>query len=209
MTRRPTHTLLAAALFAAASSAALAQSGGGAASTTTSAPGKRTDTNIVTITATVESVDKASRAVTLKRPDGKSATVIAGPEVKNFDQIKAGDALNVKYVEALSLELKKGGGAPVARTEGGMAAKAKPGDKPAVAAGREVQVTADVVAVDAANKVVTLKGPQRTVELKVNNPDQLKLIKVGDQIQATYAEAFAVSLEPAKAAAPKDAPKKK
>jgi Cu/Ag efflux protein CusF len=45
---------------------------------------------------------------------------------------------------------------------------------------------------------VTLKGPNQTVDLKVRDPAQLKLIKVGDQIQAVYTEAVAVGVEPAK-----------
>jgi Cu/Ag efflux protein CusF len=59
-----------------------------------------------------------------------------------------------------------------------------------------------VIAVDEKASKVTLKGPQRTVDMKVNDPEQLKLIKVGDQVEATYTEAVAISLAPA-AAAPK------
>ena len=36
--------------------------------------------------------------------------------MRNFDQIKAGDTVNVKYAEALSIELKKGGKATVTTT---------------------------------------------------------------------------------------------
>ena len=98
--------------------------------------------------------------------------------------------------------MKKGGKAPVARTESAAAGTAKPGEKPAVAGGRQVTVVADVVAVDPAKQTVTLKGPQQTVDLKVQNPDQFKLVKVGDQVEATYTEALAISVEP-KAAAKK------
>jgi hypothetical protein len=54
-----------------------------------------------------------------------------------------------------------------------------------------------VVAVDAKRQVITLRGPKRTVELKVRDPNQFKLVKVGDQVEATYTEALAVSVEPA------------
>jgi ASC-1-like (ASCH) protein len=50
---------------------------------------------------------------------------------------------------------------------------------------------------------VTVKGPQRTVELKVRDPEQLKLVAVGDQIQATFTEALAVAVTPASKPAPK------
>ena len=45
---------------------------------------------------------------------------------------------------------------------------------------------------------MTVKGPKRTVELKVKDPEQLKLIAKGDQIEATFTEAMAISVTPAK-----------
>ena len=53
-----------------------------------------------------------------------------------------------------------------------------------------------MTAVDPAKQAVTLKGPERTVTLKVQNPDQFKLVQVGDQVEATYTEAVAISVEP-------------
>jgi len=61
-----------------------------------------------------------------------------------------------------------------------------------------VEVTADVIAVDAKTQTLTLKGPNQTVDLKVADPAQFKLVKVGDQIQAVYTEALAVSVDLAK-----------
>jgi hypothetical protein len=167
------------------------------------APGKGVVASAVEITATVQAVDKAKRTVTLKGPQGNVKTIAVGPDVKNFDQIKVGDEVAVSYFEALSLELKKGGKQAVARTDSAMAGAAKPGQKPAAAAGRQVTVTADVIAVDAAKQMVTLKGPERTVDLMVQDPEQFKLVKVGDQVEATYTEALAISVEPKKAAAKK------
>src|SRR5208283_4901113 len=42
-------------------------------------------------TATVESIDAAERKIVLKRADGVTTTLKAGPNVVNFDQIKVGD----------------------------------------------------------------------------------------------------------------------
>jgi hypothetical protein len=77
-------------------------------------------------------------------------------------------------------------------------ARAKPGEKPAGIVGRQVEVTADVIAVNAKTQTLTLKGPNQTVDLKVPDPKQFKLVKVGDQINAVYTEALALSVEPAK-----------
>jgi hypothetical protein len=160
------------------------------------APGKAAIAQTVKLTATITAIDPATRDVTLKGPQGNEVTLTAGPEVKNFAALKVGDQVNVEYIEALSLELKKGGGMKVERTEQAGAMGAKPGAQPAGVVGRQVTVVADVINVDAAKKTVTLKGPQRTVDLVVNDPEQLKLIAKGDQVQATYTQALAMKVEP-------------
>ena len=176
---------------------ALAQApAAGGGTMTATAPGKGVAANVVEITASVQAVNKADRTVTIKGPRGHVQTVEAGPEVKNFDQIKVGDMVALRYVEALSLELKKEGKAPVARTDSAMGATAKPGEKPAAGVGRQIHVVANVVAVDAATQTVTLKGLKQSAELKVRDPEQFKLVKVGDQVEATYTEAVALSVEP-------------
>ncbi|HEU5295243.1 MAG TPA: hypothetical protein VFU71_10665, partial [Burkholderiaceae bacterium] len=103
----------------------------------------------------------------------------------------------VRYLEALSLTLKKGGKDLRGSTEAADAARAPAGERPGAVAARQVEVTADVTAVDAKTQTVTLKGPKRTVDLKVPDPGQFKLIKVGDQVQAVYTEALALGVEPA------------
>ena len=201
-------TLIAATVMSIVAGTAVAQTGGVAA--VKSEPGKVTVAEAVRITASVEALDKAKRLVTLKGPEGNTFVVQAGPEVKNFDQIKVGDLVVARYVEALTLELKPGGGQIRERTERENAVAAKPGQAPGAAAGRQVTVIADVMSLDAAKQTVRLRGPQRTVDLKVRDPNQFKLIKVGDQVEATFTEAVALSVEPApKPAAPAaPAPKK-
>ncbi len=162
-----------------------------------SAPGKAGVAQTVKITATITAIDKAARDVTLKGPKGNELTVTAGPEVKNFDKLKVGDQVDMQYVESLTLELKKGGGLLVARTDKSGVAGAKPGEKPAGVAGRQVTIVADVIGLDPAKQVVTLKGPQRTVDLRVDDAEQFKRISKGDQVEATFTQALAIAVEPA------------
>ena len=169
-----------------------------AAGAAASAPGKATIARTVTVTATVEAIDVAKREVTLKGPGGKSFPVTAGPEVRNLDQVKVGDLVVVRYLEALSLTLMKDGKELRGKTESADGARAAVGDKPGAVAARQINVTADVIAVNAKTQTITLKGPNQTVDLKVNDPAQFKLVKVGDQIQAVYTEALAVGVELAK-----------
>jgi Cu/Ag efflux protein CusF len=186
-------TLVALAAAMALAAPAYAQTAGGVMAT---APGKAVIAETVKVSATITGIDKASRDVTLKGPQGNEMTVTAGPEVKNFDRLKVGDTVDLQYVEALTLELRKGGGMPVAKSERTDAVSAKKGETPGAAAGRQVKVVAEVVAVDPAKQVVTLKGPRQTVNLRVADPAQFKSIAKGDQVEATYTQALAVAVEP-------------
>lgn len=163
-----------------------------------SAPGRAEMARAVKVSATVSAIDKATRTVTLKAADGKEFPVVAGPEVRNFDQIKVGSEVVVGFLQALALDLKKGGGGVREIVESADGARAASGAQPGGAVARKVTVVADVTAVDAKTQTVTLRGPKRTVDLKVPDPKQFKMIAVGDQVQATYTEAVAISVEPAK-----------
>lgn len=169
------------------------------ASSMTSVPGKVTVAQLSNATATITALDATTRTITLKSSRGEEARIVAGPEVRNFDRLRVGDGVNVGYYETLVLELKKGGGLPVAKTERAAAAGAQPGAAPEGLFGRQVSIVGDVIGLDPATQMMTLKGPARTIELKARDPDQFKLMAVGDQIQATYTEALAVSVTPVSA----------
>ena len=188
--------LLLAASFTLAAAAAFPAAAQTGAVVAAKAPGAVGVAKTVNVTATITAIDAATRTVSLKGPKGNETSVVAGPEVKNFAQLKVGDAVDLTVVEALTLELRKGGGKPVAWTVKEGAERAKAGQAPAGVVGRQISVVGDVLAVDAATGTVTVRGPQRTVELKVQDPAQLKLIAKGDQIEATFTEALAIAVRP-------------
>ena len=114
--------------------------------------------------------------------------------------MKVGDQVSAEYVEALTLELKKGGGKAVGVTEQAAAKGAKPGERPAGAAGRQVTIVADVIDVNPSTQTLTLRGAKETVELKVRDPAQFKLVAKGDQVEATFTQAFAIAVDRVKPA---------
>jgi hypothetical protein len=172
----------------------------------TSEPGKATVARAVEVTAQVVSIDKATRTVTLKGPQGNVVDVVAGDEVRNFDQIKVGEFVVARYAQALTLELRKTKGAVGDITVSEQSARAQPGQRPAAVGARQITAIATVTAVDPKKSTITLKGPRgNVVVLDVQNPDQFKVVKKGDQVDVTYTEALALSVEPA----PKPAPKAK
>ena len=168
-----------------------------------SEPGKAGIARTIKVTAQIMAIDKGTRTLTLKGPDGKTVDVVAGEEVKNFPQIKVGDFVVVQVVQSLALELMKTKGGEAAGMREGIAT-AKPGERPAVVGAREITAIAKVTAVDPKGKTISLRGPRgNVVKLDVQNPDQFKVVKVGDEVQVTYTEAAAVSVEPGKKPAAK------
>jgi hypothetical protein len=161
-----------------------------------SAPGRAAVARMATVTATVEAVDAANRKVTLKGPRGKVFEMAVDPEVRNLEQVKVGDQVVVRYFQALSLALMKDGKELRGSTTAGDAVRTPAGARPGAAVSQQVEVTADVIAVNSKTQTVTLRGPKQVVDLKIPDRKQFKLVKVGDQIHAVYTEALAVAVEP-------------
>src|SRR5262249_13160012 len=160
------------------------------------------------VSAQIVSIDKKTRTIGLKGKNGKVVEIVAGDDVKNFDQIKLGDFVMVRFVQSLALELQKAKSTATGISVTETAVKAQPGQRPAVGAAREVTAIAKVTAVDPKASTISLTGPRgNTVTLDVQNPEQFKVVKVGDEVLVTYTEAVAVSVEPAKAPAKKEAKK--
>ena len=195
-----TKQILALALIATAfSTTAMAEKPrAGEGAVVVSEPGKAFIIQAVKISAQVIGIEKETRTLTLKGPKGKVVDIVASDKVRNFDQIKLGDMVVVRYAQALTLELKKAASASGDVTVVEEAKRAKLGERPGVAGGRQVSALAEVVAVDPKASTITIKGPKgNEVTLDVMNPDQFKVVKVGDQIEVTYTEAIALSVEPA------------
>ena len=155
---------------------------------------------VTRVVATVEAIDQASRSVALKYKNGNTYTFIAGPEVKNLAQVQKGDVVTMDYLEAVAVKLRKTASQVRERTETEFSQGAALGQKPAGVMGKDVMIVASVEAVDAKAGKVTLRGPKRTVDLRVKDPAVLKGVKVGDMVEAEFAEAFAIKVEKAPAA---------
>jgi hypothetical protein len=137
-------------------------------------------------------IDAATRTVTLKNQDGES-TIVAGPEVKNFAEIKVGDRFDVVYELAVAIELVKVKNPGVTSEQvTTTTATAPQGDKPGIVTTNTVNATASIEAIDATKNIVSLKGPQGNIfKVKVQNPDLMKDIAVNDQVKVVYSEAIA------------------
>ncbi|CAD6516826.1 hypothetical protein [Paraburkholderia metrosideri] len=193
--RTSSGKLILGAAFVCLASAAFAQTQPQIA--TTSAPGQVSVSGTLKTTATVVGIEPATRTVWLKDPKGKVVQLVVGDEARNFDQLKIGDVVKAEYSQAITVTLKKGGGAAPMANENQTLERAPMGAKPGGTASREVTIMANVTAVNHQSGAMTLRGPQgNSVEVVVEDPDQLKLIKKGDQMEVVYNEAVAISVEP-------------
>jgi len=157
-----------------------------------------------TLNATVVSVDQETRQVVLKGPKGNEETIKAGPEIKNLDQLHAGDTVTAKYERAVALELLPADSAERGvEYQSGMKTAEK-GATPGGTADQSVSVTSKLTAVDLKNHTVTLTGEDgksRVIEVKdPKRQAKMKELKVGQMVRITYVEALAISVSKGKAA---------
>ena len=163
-----------------------------------SAPGEAVMAGKVTLTATVVAIDTATRTVTLKGANGKVVDIAVPPEAKKFDQVKVGDLVTVEYARALTLTLKKTGSGIRESTSQTVTAGAPAGAVAGGAAAHQVTILANVTAVNKKEGFITLRGPKgNSMDLAVPDAAQLKLVKVGDQVEAVYTTAMAITVDAA------------
>jgi hypothetical protein len=154
---------------------------------------------LVTATATVVAIDQKTRVVTLKGAEGNIFDLKADKEVRNLAQVKVGDLVTLKYYQSIMIELLKPGKGQEGMQSKTAMERAKAGEKPGGVVAGQVTVTAKITAINKKDQTVTLKGPEgKTVTVKAENPKNLALIKVGDDVKITYTEAIAISVTGAK-----------
>ena len=143
----------------------------------------------------VVKTDKKTRTITFKNKEG-STKFVAGPEITNFDQIKKGDRLSVTYELAVAIELIKTKSDGIrSKVETSSEVASKPGEKPTRTITNTTTIIADIVDVDRAKKLVSVKGPSGKVTVvTVKNPQLLADVNVGEQVKVVYFDAMAASI---------------
>ena len=155
--------------------------------------------DVTAINASVEAIDKDKRTVTLKGPRGRTVTLKVGPDAKNFDQVKVGDTLKVRYLESIALFVRKAG-EPADAAETQAVSVAPKGKKPAGIAVSTVEISAKVEKINYDKRLLTLKGPEGNVRTLKVDPRVKRLgeVKVGDDVVLRYTEAVAIQVTPPK-----------
>ena len=148
----------------------------------------------VTEAATIVAIDSANRLITLKDKDGITDTIVAGPEVKRFSELKVGDIVTFRYYESVVYAIQKPGDKPPVPASGGMVRGTGP--KPGGTISEQLTAVVTVQAIDAKIPSITIKTEDgNVISSKVEDPKNLAGVKVGDRIQVTYTRALAISVE--------------
>ncbi len=142
---------------------------------------------------TVTKVDKEARTVTFRGPRGNLGTLDVPKESQNFDQVKVGQQYRMKYVEAVAVEIRKGG-APSATTAQEVKLAPK-GAKPGGMVTRTVQLAGVIDALDYNERYIAVRGPKgNVVPLKVGADVNMQDLAAGDRISVTHTAALAIEM---------------
>jgi hypothetical protein len=148
------------------------------------------------LSAVVEAINHETRELTLRGPEGNSATFVVSEEAQNLDQVNVGDIVMTEYVQSMSIEVfANDGSAPAvgALSAEGRAAK---GESPALTAIDALVVTATVEEINLEDNTFKLKGPSGEVrQYEARNPENLKKAEVGDLVVITYTDSVAITVE--------------
>jgi len=157
-----------------------------------------TKADSVTGTATVTAVDYAARRLTLRNEKGEEDTFVVGPEVKRFDQVKAGDKVKMTYYESLVFQVRKPGQKASGDSDEAALNLAK-GRLPGGTITAQEKRTVTVKAIDPKVPSITVTTADgRTVSRMIQDKKNLEGVKVGDRIDITYTQALLTSVEAAK-----------
>jgi hypothetical protein len=158
--------------------------------------GTRVQAGEIEVRAKVVELDMVRRLATLKGPKGNVVTVEVPAEAKNFDQVRVGDELVVRYLAAVAARIEPASKSGIReRVESTGAATAAPGAMPGAAGQRTVEVLAVIQAIDRKAGTATLRGAKRTVTVKVPEGVDIARLKVGDEVRAVMVEAVVLNVE--------------
>lgn len=151
----------------------------------------------VTITAQVRAIDYETRQVLLRGDDGSYVEVVAGPEVRNFNQVKLGDLLHITYYEAVAAHIA-GADSNTAPSGAIAEGRAAEGEKPGMIAASTMNMVVEFVSYDPESHIATYIDPDGVPGSIVVNPkmrDFAASLEKGDKVDVTVTRALAISME--------------
>jgi Cu/Ag efflux protein CusF len=155
-----------------------------------------TESAVVEATATIEAIDHANRVITLKDKDGNTESILAGPQMKRFDELKVGQKVTFRYHESVVYQIRKPGEAAAPTAAGQETLVRGEGAKPSATVSRQDTATVTVKTIDLTTPAVTVATDDgHLLSMKVNDRKNLEGVKVGDRVEITYTAALAIAVK--------------
>jgi hypothetical protein len=160
-----------------------------------------------TLNGVVETIDPVARELLLRGNSGAQSgalvTMVVGSGVQRLNDIHSGDRVTVTYYQALAAQMVNVlSGSPPPPVDSGSLTRNDTAERPGGQVTRVRRGRVTITAVDHANNTVSFVGPGNIVRtVSPKNADVQALIQrlnVGDQVDITYEEALAVSVDPMK-----------
>ena len=155
------------------------------------------DSSLVEVTAKVTDINKAKRVITLKRPDGELVTLRASDEVRNFNQVKKGDNVSVRYYLSVAFEVRQPTKEELELADSTLdvATRARLGEKPGMGIASGTLRILSVASIDKSAGTITVSDSAGKVStLKAKYPQNLSYVKAGDSVVVTLTEALATGV---------------
>ena len=143
-----------------------------------------------TVTGTVDRIDRFSRTLTVRSAQNQLKMIAVDPAEKQFDELKTGDRITVRYVESTVVEVRPG------------AALSNPRDTTAQARAANDQVVdqtkmvVTIEAIDSDGLFVTYRTQDgRKVLRGVADRSLLQGLRNGDRVEVTLTRERAVTIQ--------------
>lgn len=150
----------------------------------------------MTVTAQVDAINHETREVTLTGPEGNQYSFVASEEARNLGQVSVGDNVYAEVFEEVTINLVEGDGEQAGAGELAAMARTDEGEMPGAMVVDTQIVTMTVEEINIEANTFKLKGPQGNVQqFEAQNPENLKLAKIGDLVVITRTSAVALSVE--------------
>lgn len=149
-------------------------------------------------TAEIIAVDRETRAVRMRTADGDVYQIVAGPEVRNFDQIDVGDSVVATYLQSVDLELANDAPADEVPSVSGQTATANEGTLPGKAGALTTNMIVEVIDYDEDTGIATFAGPEGKVVRAQVHPEFHEFAsarKSGDRVRVTSTNLVAITVE--------------
>ena len=148
----------------------------------------------VSLSGTVEQVERSTRTLTLRTSSSTTQTIDVPPELKLFDELRTGDKITVRISEEVIVAVRPGAKPSEAVDTTGTATSRDPSGNNDVL--QQLKATVKIDSVDRRqNVIVYTTGLNLRVTRAVADPRLLDGLKAGDVVEVTYTRERAVDVQ--------------